>query len=1014
MSHRFDPVAWLDSLGLGEYGELFERNAVDADVLTQLTADDLREMGVSAVGHRRKILNAAATFGDVQTERSARRPSFPWQRRRATLCFFDMVGFTERSTAMDPEDIRDLIDRFYSIVERDVETLGGRVVKRLGDGLLVGFGWPVAHEDDARRAVVAALAARDSITASHDDIDMKVGIATGLVLAGGHDGNGDVLGDAVNMAARLQQAAGPGEILISEGTRAQMRGAAETQPSGDLVLKGFPEPVSAHRVLRPTDPTDHVSADADRLFGRSAEIKSLEDLWHGVRSGRGAVGLVTGQPGIGKTQLAQHVAAIARASGAALHWGVCREWLAMSALHPLLGIVARVARIPPECGQDEFVQGVTKALATLTPEHATCSFSARAIASLRWPGAAEGLGVGPKERRNAAFAAIRTLLFPADRAPTVIVVEDLHWADPSTLEFLQAMCGDIDHCPILLLLTSRDEMPGGILPREFDLHLRLDGLAPRDARLFVMAECENSEVEDDVVDAVLARSGGVPLFLAELSRTIGQESEVERDGRLPAQIGDVLTARIDMLGDRKGLALAAACIGREFAPELLARVVGMVPEITRRDLEQVAHTRIIERRGDRFRFAHALLRDAAYQLLPHSERRHLHARILDEVDPSSVAPELLARHAILASNHEQAARWAQEAGRRALGNAALREAITHFTLAIEALEQIDDTAEASRERSWLTLKLAHAYNGVEGSGGSQTAASFERAMAMGREFDPSGVFFPASYGCAVTQFVRGALDRAEATARDMLERSECDATLDQPVNHAMMAQNAVATILMLRGEFESSEKAFRKVERSEAEADVKALIWQYGHDPRGVLRAHRALALVGLGEPTRALTVWAEGLDLVNGGAHRQSIAQPLVFGALLHMILERRKEARDLLDRALALTRELDLAMWRNFADCLDGWIRLESGDPIGAEAVLAVAMGKLEAMGVVYLRPWCLSVRSATAMSLGKQDEANLFLAAARAHQDRTGERWAGAMRMPTRGSVRRTRVEAMSGAG
>lgn len=994
-SVKFDLENWLKELRLEEYTELFKSNKINETVIGQLTGDDLKELGITAIGDRRKLLSAAAKVEPAK-KATPERPRFTWQRRRLTICFFDIVGFTRRAAAMDPEDIQRFVDDFSRIVEREVEAVSGQVVRRLGDGLLVVFGWPVFHEDEVRRAVIAALSVRSAIAREHQgSVELKVGIATGLVLVGGDVL--DVTGADVNLASRLQDIASPGEILISAETADWVRDVVDLDPVGAVDVKGLDHPIDVFRVLSQRLQVEPKLVETGDLVGREVEKEALVNAWHETCAARPQLVSIVAPPGMGKTRLVQFAASRVRQSGHDVDWVACQELFYNSTLRPILALLAQRVNLTADATASQFVEVVRRALTGHAHNALTAS---QTLAALYFPYQSFPIqsGSSPKELRREAFSALREFLFGGSgQGPSLLIIEDLHWADPSTLEFLSGSLDAARKALVMVIVTSRSEIglnPIGWTP---DAALVLSELNSEEARQLVSA-ISSTGLEPHLLESVLSRGSGVPLFLAELGHALVKSRQAQptfdADGvsSLPIRLSDLLTARVDQLSDHRDLVLAASCIGPVVQVDQLARIVDMPSAETRSDLEAITEAGLMEKSGDDYRFSHALLQDVAYSMLPRGIRKNLHSRVLETADLSGSPPELLARHAHLAGQPEQAAHWSQVAGRRALQAGALQEAVAHFTWALDSIQKLEESTENQKESAGLHLRLAHAWNGLQGSGAKETRDNFAAAAELAGRAGHRDIQFPATYGFAVVSFVCGQLRASEQIARQMLASARATGNPKDPElgGELMMANNALGTALMFLGDFEDAEAAYQEAERCGDNVDPEHLIWQFGHDPRGVMRAHRALAQLGLGRSEEANRSWKEGFDLVEAGNHRQSTVQPLIFGALLQLLQRRPDEALPLIERAGRIADELELVMWQHFSVCLKGWSLHQSGNLAEARRHLEDGMSGLQEIGIAYLRPCLLKVQENICVALG-DDPAALAARLSRAEAESvTEERW------------------------
>ncbi|MEH2515323.1 class 3 adenylate cyclase/pimeloyl-ACP methyl ester carboxylesterase [Bradyrhizobium sp. AZCC 1610] len=746
-----DIEAWLRGLGLEQYVTAFRENNVEADVLLRLTAEDLKDIGVRSVGHRRKLLAATAELRSRSFRTSVEGVDEPAhfiehalearagaERRQLTVMFIDLVGSTALASRLDPEEMRDLIHLYQGAVSADVTRFGGHIAKYMGDGVLCYFGWPRAHEDDAERAVRAGLAAARSvgdISRPHGQrLAARVGIATGLVVVGDLAGVGSaqeraVTGDTPNLAARLQACAEAGQVLVAESTRRLLGGLFDFSERDSLLLKGYDHPICAYAVAGSRAPESRFGAlrgpGLTQLVGREHELKILCDAWAAAANGRGQVVLLVGEPGIGKSRLIEALRQrLGRAprsrleyQGSPLH--------AQTALHPFASELARAAGFRLEDG--------------LTARHAKlCALLEHRLgtrAEAAAPVLASLLGVPSlsadltpqqlKAKMLAMLAAqVETL---AQRGPLLLVFEDAHWADPSSLELLGRLAETVAGLSILMIVSHRPEFSPawGDLPHV--LSLRLDRLNRREAAALVEETAGAGRLKPAAVERIVARADGVPLFIEELSRVVlesAQRSDAEPSlcegsqvahAEIPSTLSDLLSARLDRLGSTKEVLQVCAAIGREFSHDLVVAVsrsdVGAVGEA----LDHAVASGLIVREGVGtaaiYRFRHALIQEAAYASILKSRRRSLHVRIAESAEThlselSGPRPEWLARHYAEAGETIRAAGLWLEAARLAKATFATREAASHLTACLDATRsEVEPLPELRRFRTDALIML---------------------------------------------------------------------------------------------------------------------------------------------------------------------------------------------------------------------------------------------------------------------------------------------------------------------
>ena len=588
-----DVAAWLRELGLDQYKHAFLDNAIDSDVLPTLTADDLKDIGVTIVGHRRKLLNAIATLRQRPTggdsisppALSSDRPSEA-ERRQLTMLFCDLVGSTALSQLLDPEEMRKVLRSYQNAVGGEVARFGGHVAKFMGDGVLAYFGWPQAHEEEAERAVRAGLAITKVVgqlcTPAGEPLAGRVGIATGLVVVGDLVGEGAareeaVVGETPNLAARLQEAATPGAVVIADGTRRLLGELFELRELEPATLKGFGHPVSGFEVLSERVTGSRFEARRSGrplpMVGRDQELALVLERWRQAVAGEGQAVLLVGEAGIGKSRLVQATLdAIAGDEYLALRYQ-CSPLHTGTALWPVsqqLGFAAGLLPADAEAAKLDKLEALLRQGAEDVGE------AAPLIAALL------GMDTGaryvaqdltPQQRRARTLAVlVRQLLGLAPRRPVLMVVEDVHWIDPTTLEFLGQALDRIAGARTLMLLTSRPDNQPALGGHPHVTRLTLNRLGRGPTETIVARLTGGRSRPPEVLGEIAARTDGVPLFIEELTKAVLETEAAGPGTAVPASLHASLMARLDRVPGVKEVAQVAACIGREFAYPLLTAI----------------------------------------------------------------------------------------------------------------------------------------------------------------------------------------------------------------------------------------------------------------------------------------------------------------------------------------------------------------------------------------------------------------------------------------------------------
>ena len=799
-----DIGGWLRSLGLGEYEAIFRENKIDETVLPKLTADDLKELGVRALGDRRKLLDAIAGLDAYAHPRlaalaTAALPRDTAERRQVTVMFSDLVGSTALSARMDPEDLREVMSAYQKCVAKTVQRFGGFVAKYMGDGVLIYFGYPQAHEDDAEGAVRAGLELIQAVSSlnSSTPLQTRVGIATGLVVIGDLIGSGEaqergIVGETPNVAARLQSVAEPNTVVIAESTRKLLGNLFDLQDIGAQDLKGIADHVRAWSVLRASSVESRFEAlrtATTPLVGRHEETELLMQRWAQAKAGDGYVVLISGEPGIGKSRIAQTIQErLSKEPHTRLRF-FCSPYHQDSTLYPAIAQLERAAGFRRE---DTAQQRLTKLEALLAQATNEISDIAPLIADLlsiptgdRYP----PLTLTPQKREEKTLLALvaqaKGLVV---RHPVLMIFEDVHWSDPTTLELLDLLVEWAPTVQLLLIITFRPEFSPPWVGRPQVTLVTLNRLPPRERADMIDRMMGRNTLPREITEQIIARTDGVPLFIEELTRCMIETDGAFGDSGVPETLQASLLARLDRLGsEAKEVAQIAAVIGREFSSKLVSAVAGKSGDALAPALERLVASHIAlpsgDGQGSAYTFRHALIQDAAYQSLLLSRRRQYHSEIAHALEGrfSEIAedqPEVTAQHFTAAAAPELAIPYWVKAGERALARSVYLEPLAHFEQALQLARGLPESPSRLRLVLTLLLMVGEARLRVvrlqEALQSFTEAAELARALgspadlaraALGAEESAVNMDIPVP-GCArLLEVALGALDESDKALR---------------------------------------------------------------------------------------------------------------------------------------------------------------------------------------------------------------------------------------------------------
>jgi class 3 adenylate cyclase/predicted ATPase len=955
-----DIEAWLQGLGLECYVPAFRDNEIDWQVLPKLTSEDLREIGVVAIGHRRKLLDAIAELGVSPSTSAATEAvshaSAPAdaERRQLTVMFCDLVGSTLLSARYDPEDLREIVGAYYGCVTDTVTRFAGYVAKYMGDGVLVYFGYPEAHEDDAERAVRAGLAIIDAISrlATPERLNVRLGVASGLVVVGDLIGAGaaqerGVVGETPNLAARLQALAQPGALVIADNTRRQIGALFEVEDLGTEPLAGFAERQRAWCVLGESSVVSRFEAlrsETTPLVGRDEELDLLLWRWQQAKGGDGRVVLISGEPGIGKSRLTAELSERIRSEPHTRLRYFCSPHHQDSALYPFIVQLERASGF----ARDDMVEQKLDKLRELLAPCARGNDEIELLAELlSLPNSAADFNLSPQRKRQKLLEALVHQLAALTRSrPVLIIFEDAHWIDPSSRELLDLIFARISRLRVLFIVTFRPEFHHAWSGQSHASILALNRLGERDGIALVERLADNAGLPHEIVTEIVERADGVPLFVEELTKAVLETGERDNHGAallaasplpnlaIPATLHASLIARLDRLGPvAKEVAQIGAVIGREFPYELIVPVAQRPEAELETALDRLTNAELLFCRGtpphSSYLFKHALVQDAAYATLLRSRRQHLHAAIaaaLDRDFPEIIAaqPELLAHHCTEAGLTEKAIDNWRRAGEHAIERSANLEAIAHLTRGLKILEEElpEGPQRDEKELAFQVALLTPLFAARFGSADGERAAA--RALELSCRADADQwALFRALFGLSMTYTVRGKIEIGRETAEQLLLVGE---RLHDPELRGY-AHHALGNNLLWFAELGTAREHLEKGIALYQPEWSRSLAFYFGFNCSSNCHFFVARVLWHLGYPDQALRCAERAVAIATAISHPVSRAGALSWVAALHQLRGEVGRAREAAEAGLVLTTEEMIPFFRSHAVILGGWVLVQQG---------------------------------------------------------------------------------------
>jgi class 3 adenylate cyclase/predicted ATPase len=1022
---------WLASLGMAEYTERFAKDDIDFDVLGDLTDQDFDRLGVS-VGHRRRMLKAMRERGGSAPATPQIDPAGPVsaqvdaERRQITVMFCDLVGSTQLSGRVDPEDMRAVIGAYHRCCTELIERNSGFVAKYMGDGVLAYFGYPQAHEHDAERAVRTGLALVEAVpkleTAAVIPLQVRVGLATGLVVVGDLIGSGEaqergIVGETPNLAARLQGIAEPKTVVIAESTRRLLGNLFELYDLGLKDLKGIAGPTRAWRALRASTVESRFEAlhatGLIALIGREEESELLCRRWAKAKTREGHVVLISGEAGIGKSRLT--AALLERLAGdphTRLRY-FCSPQHTDSAFYPITGQMERAAGV----AHDDTPQAKLDKLDAVLAQTSTSIEDAALFAemlSLANDGRYPTVGLTPQQRRQRTLDALLCQVEALTRqGPVLMILEDAHWADPTSLEVFGRLVHRIAPLRVLLIVTFRPEFDPPWIGQPHVTAMTINRLPRREVSDMIDRVAGNKLLPASIRQDIIERSDGIPLFVEEMTKAV-LEPESESEARrtmaavpspalaVPASLHASLMARLDRLGQAKEVVQIGAAMGREFSHTLLASVAHKPEAELASALNRVVEAGLLFRQGvpphASYLFKHALVQDAAYGTLLREPRRALHAGIAEAlerefIDVAENRPELLAHHCTEAGLINKAAGLWGKAGLRSLERSALVEAVEQLTRALGQIATLSSTPEVRREEIKLQVALIYPIQHVKGQAAPETKAAAERARLLIEQAEALGEppEDPLLLFSALDALVNANLntfngDVARERAAQFLALAEKQGSKVPLVR----AHRAMGTTLLYTGSFaecllhhDQSLALYDPVEH-------RPLATRFLQDPRVAALFWRSLALWALGYPEAGLAGTEQGLSAARETGNPASLMHAMSVICLTQLISGNYAIAKALSDEMIGLAEQKGSIHWKTSGLLRRACLLALTGKSSDAVGIFTSVIPAYRSTGTTIFLPAYLSHLARACGELGQFEDAWSYIGEAITVVEITKETW------------------------
>lgn len=1006
---------WLSSRKLESLEAILIENEIDFDVLFDLTDDEMRELGLS-LGARKRLraaIDGAQSNKTPAGTEDARTGVGEAERRHLTTVFIDLVGSTALSTGLDPEDMRDIITDYQNAVAGVVTRFEGHVAKYMGDGVLCFFGWPRAHEDDAKRAARAGLEIAKIISEMRapdgQKLSVRIGVATGLVVVGDLIGDGAaqeeaVVGDTPNLAARLQGIADEGQVVIASATRQLLGNDFELKALGELDLKGIGGAstawqVEAERSLESR--FEEQSCDPVLpMVGRNHELALIMERWHRACNGEGQVLVLTGEAGIGKSRLTRAVIDEIRSTNHHRISCYCTPYHVDSSFYPVIQQLSHAIGLSDSDNLELKFQKLEENLRVAEP---------RVIAALLQIGLSnrhEPLDLTPQQVRNRILEeTANEVRAMAREKPVLLVVEDAHWIDASTLAILEACLDKIATERAMILITARPTFLHGFGGHPIVSKLTLNRLGTDQIKSILAKITTGKSLPADLVNEIVTRTDGVPLFIEELTKTIIESGELRETETayeltgpidrmtIPATLHDSLMARIDRLQPIKEVAQMAACIGRSFERKALKKVSLLDDQAIDDALAQLEHSELVFRRGSPpdalYEFKHALVRDVAYESLLRRRRQEIHHRLVDvfEADPAS-SPEVIAHHATEAGLIEKAVRLWEAAGTLAQGRPAYDEAANHLRMALSLINKLTDRPEWREKELALLVQLAQIHIAKDGYASEQASAVFSKALDRIEATRNAELRIAIYYGMWIAPYIGNRLHRAFGLVERLVKEMEKES---DPIPRLISRRMRAATLIAMGRSVEALQdldQAYRLYQS----AQIKDFSVRFAQDPGVQIWCYMLLAKWMCGDGDGAQDIADRAIARARELKHANTMCYAGLHDVCLSIWTGDIERARLINEEMRQVSGEHDMALWKLYVSIHDAVIACMA-DESDAPSKLEQVLDQYKAKGCWLWITLYLAEQAKAFLRQGNVAAAEASIVRALAEQKETGECWTDA---------------------